>query len=78
MRSLRTTWVYSPFGHNFVKTMLRLGETRNEVAVVANQRGAPIYAIDLADAILAIAGPLRTGEGTRTGIFHATGAGEAS
>jgi dTDP-4-dehydrorhamnose reductase len=75
---LRTAWVYSPFGHNFVKTMLRLGENRNEVAVVADQRGAPTYAIDIADAILAIAGALRTGDGARTGIFHVTGTGEAT
>jgi dTDP-4-dehydrorhamnose reductase len=75
---LRTAWVYSPFGHNFVKTMLRLGENRNEVAVVTDQHGTPTYAIDIADAILAIAGPLRTGDSGRTGIFHVTGTGEAS
>jgi dTDP-4-dehydrorhamnose reductase len=73
---LRTAWVYSPFGHNFVKTMLRLGETRNEVAVVADQHGSPTYAIDIADAILAIAGPLR--KGGHTGVFHLTGSGETT
>jgi dTDP-4-dehydrorhamnose reductase len=77
---LRTAWLYSPFGANFVKTMLRLGETRTEVNVVADQRGAPTGALDIADAILAIARRLaastdRTG---LTGVFNLTGGGEAT
>lgn len=76
---LRTAWVYSPFGANFVKTMLRLAQSRDELGVVADQRGNPTSALDLADAVLAVAGNLRRdpAPGLR-GLFHATGSGEAS
>lgn len=74
---IRTSWVYSPFGRNFVKTMLRVGAERDELRVVDDQIGAPTSAHDIADAILAAAGKLAAGVG-ETGIFHMTGAGEAS
>ena len=74
---LRTAWVYSPFGANFVKTMLRLAETRDEVSVVADQTGNPTSALDIADAVMAVAANLAARpDPALRGVFHMTGAGE--
>ncbi len=69
---LRVAWVHSPFGSNFVKTMLRLAETRDRVGVVADQIGAPTSAFDIADAIVRIAATLveRPNDQSLTGVFH--------
>jgi dTDP-4-dehydrorhamnose reductase len=77
---LRTAWVYSPFGANFVKTMLRLGESRSQVRVVADQRGGPTSALDIADAVIAVARAIASAPDRRrlAGVFHMTGGGEAS
>jgi dTDP-4-dehydrorhamnose reductase len=76
---LRTAWVYSPFGANFVRTMLRLNETRDEVSVVADQRGNPTSALDIADALIAIAQRVQRDPDPRLrGIFHMTGSGEGT
>ncbi len=76
---LRTAWVYSPFGTNFVRTMLRLGETRDEVGVVADQIGNPTSALDIAKALLAIAERVQADPSPHLrGLFHMTGSGEAS
>jgi dTDP-4-dehydrorhamnose reductase len=76
---LRTAWVYSPFGANFVRTMLRLNETREEVGVVADQRGNPTSALDIADALIAIAARVKDDSSPALrGVFHMTGSGEAT
>jgi dTDP-4-dehydrorhamnose reductase len=76
---LRTAWVYSPFGSNFVRTMLKLSETREEVGVVADQVGNPTSALDIADALIAIAAKARDDSSPALrGVFHMTGSGEAS
>jgi dTDP-4-dehydrorhamnose reductase len=74
---LRTAWVYGPFGKNFVRTMLRLGQTRDTVRVVADQRGNPTSSLDLADAVIRVAGQMaEQPSADQHGIFHATGQGE--
>jgi dTDP-4-dehydrorhamnose reductase len=76
---LRTAWVYSPFGKNFLKTMLRLAETRDSLNVVNDQVGNPTSALDIADGVMKIAGNLLDdGAANLRGIFHMTGTGEAS
>jgi dTDP-4-dehydrorhamnose reductase len=76
---LRTAWVYSPFGKNFVKTMLALGATRSEIAVVADQRGCPTSALDIAEAVLDIGGRMTADASpSLRGVFHLVGRGEAT
>lgn len=76
---LRVAWVYSPFGANFVKTMLRLAAVRDELSVVADQLGNPTSALDIADAILQVATNLvAESDPTLRGVFHMTASGEAS
>ncbi len=77
---LRTAWVYSPFGKNFVKTMLRLAGDRDEVGVVADQHGSPTSALDIADGIVAVCRNLleRPQDKNLRGVFHMAGSGFAS
>jgi len=72
--TIRTSWLYSEFGNNFVKTMLRLGKDRSELGVIADQIGSPTYAIDLAGAILDI---IESGSKSY-GIYHYSNEGVAS
>lgn len=69
---IRTAWLYSSYGNNFVKTMLRLSEQRDQVGVVADQWGSPTYARDLAKAILKIAPQIGD---RRCEIYHYTDEG---
>jgi dTDP-4-dehydrorhamnose reductase len=71
---LRTAWVYSAHGHNFVKTMLRLAGERPVLRVVADQTGSPTSATDIAAAIAAVVRRIAAGE-RQWGTYHFTGAG---
>ncbi|MCQ2206022.1 MAG: dTDP-4-dehydrorhamnose reductase [Bacteroidaceae bacterium] len=70
---IRTAWLYSTFGNNFVKTMLRLGREREHLSVVFDQIGTPTYARDLAKVILTI-----VRAGIKPGVFHYTNEGVCS
>ena len=73
---LRTSWVYSATGKNFVKTMLGAAQRMDRLRVVGDQKGCPTAARDLAAAILAVAGRLQDGwRDEYAGVFHAAGAG---
>ncbi|MET0429627.1 MAG: dTDP-4-dehydrorhamnose reductase [Microvirga sp.] len=71
---LRTSWVYGVHGANFLKTMLRLAADRDELRVVADQRGCPTSTLDLAEAILHAAARIRDGQAD-FGTYHLAGQG---
>lgn len=72
---IRTSWVYSKYGKNFVKTMLRLGKEKDEIKVVSDQIGSPTNAENLAQAVLEILPQL---ENKKLDIFHYSNEGECS
>lgn len=74
---IRTSWLYSAFGNNFVKTMRRLGRERKEVKVIADQVGSPSWAADLAEAILCIVADPQACS-SQKGVFHYSNEGVAS
>jgi len=71
---VRTSWVFSEFGNNFMKTMLRLSSEREEISVVSDQTGTPTYAVDLARALISIA---KSGV-TVYGIYNFSNEGQAT
>jgi len=72
---LRTAWLYDVHGHNFVKTMLRLGREKESLNIVADQYGCPTYATDLAEAILTISERLHKRHKLAWGTYHYCGKG---
>lgn len=72
---IRTAWLYSPYGNNFVKTMQRLGREKTSINVVCDQIGTPTYAADLAQAIVSILPQMNE---TNRGIYHYTNEGVCS
>ncbi len=76
---IRTSWLYSSFGNNFVKTMLRLGKERDFLNVVYDQIGTPTYAADLANAVLLMAENFGLhNENYKPGVYHFSNEGVAS
>ena len=72
---IRTSWLYSPYGKNFVKNMRNLGATRESIGVVNDQIGTPTYAADLADAIVQIVPQINK---FNSGVYHYSNLGECS
>lgn len=70
---LRTAWVFSEYGNNFVKTMLRLGQDREALSIVGDQYGGPTYAGDIANALIKIAHAIQEKQEVNWGIYHFSG-----
>lgn len=75
---IRTSWLYSTYGHNFVKTILKYGSERDELKVVFDQIGTPTYAADLAECILSIINQSVSKNHFVSGIYHYSNEGVAS
>ena len=72
---IRTAWLYGKYGNNFVKTMIKLMNERDEIKVVDDQRGSPTWAFDLAFAALALVKAVDSGKNIPFGIYHYTNGG---
>ncbi|MDR1682796.1 MAG: dTDP-4-dehydrorhamnose reductase [Candidatus Symbiothrix sp.] len=75
---VRTAWLYSIYGNNFVKTMIRLGKERSDLNVVSDQKGTPTYAADLAQALLSIINFSEKNQNFPAGIYHYSNEGITS
>lgn len=76
---VRTAWLYSPFGHNFVRSIFNAAEQQDELRVVADAFGSPTSAHALAGALFSVADRWRTGDNTGRGdVYHLAGSGQAS
>lgn len=75
---IRTAWLYSEFGNNFVKTMIKLGKEREALNVVFDQVGTPTYALDLAKAMITVAKKMFSDGNIYGGIYHFTNEGVCS
>ena len=75
---IRTAWLYSPFGNNFVKTMIKLGSERESLNVIFDQVGTPTYAEDLADAILKAMNQTIDTDHDKGGVYHFSNEGVCS
>jgi dTDP-4-dehydrorhamnose reductase len=75
---LRTAWVFGEHGNNFVKTMLRLAQSRDELSIVGDQFGGPTYAGDIADALIAMLHSIEHGKQPQWGVYHFSGMPYAS
>ncbi|MBE3667133.1 dTDP-4-dehydrorhamnose reductase [Vibrio navarrensis] len=75
---LRTAWVFGEHGNNFVKTMLRLAQTRDELNIVGDQVGGPTYAGDIADALITMVDSIEQGQQPEWGVYHFSGMPYAS
>ncbi len=75
---IRTAWLYSPFGNNFVKTMIKLGSERESLNVIFDQVGTPTYALDLADAILKAMDQTIDTDHEKGGVYHFSNEGVCS
>ncbi len=75
---LRTSWVFGEFGNNFVKTMLKLAQSRDELSVVSDQKGKPTYTGDIVTAILKFVEKINSEGSANWGIYHCSSAGETN
>ncbi len=75
---LRTAWLCGVHGHNFIKTMLRMGREKDTLRVVSDQFGCPTFATDLAEAILEVVRQAEKSESVKWGTYHYCGAGKTS